>query len=197
MFDLKQYPLTFAGDALEPYMSARTVDFHYNKHMAAYIKNLNGFIEGTEWSGKGLDEIIAKTAGNPTTSGIFNNAAQVFNHAFFFATLRKDSGTAFPAALNDAFGGFDKFAAEFKEAAVGVFGSGWAWLIHEDGQYKITKGLNADNPIAHGAAPILCLDVWEHAYYLDYQNRRGDFADAFLNHLVDWNIVEKRIAAIT
>ena len=203
MFMLLQYPLNFVRDGLEPFMSAQTIDFHYGKHMDGYIKNLNGLIAGTDYENLPLEEIIKKAAqelADPVpgsaarprndTQKIFNNAAQVFNHDFFFRGLSLDLRAEFPKKIADAFGSWDKFLADFKAAATGVFGSGWAWLVRdESGALKIETTANGDTPIAHGRKPILCLDVWEHAYYLDYQNRRPDFVDAFLTHLVNWDFV--------
>ncbi|MCL2331698.1 MAG: superoxide dismutase [Proteobacteria bacterium] len=201
MFALLQYPLNFVRDGLEPFMSAQTIDFHYGKHMDGYIKNLNGLIAGTDYENLPLEEIIKKAAaaGAPAQK-IFNNAAQVFNHDFFFRGLSLDLHAEFPKKIADAFGSWDKFLADFKAAATGVFGSGWAWLVRdtspqggagagESGALKIETTANGDTPIAHGRKPIMCLDVWEHAYYLDYQNRRADFVDAFLTHLVNWDFV--------
>ncbi|MDR1072038.1 MAG: superoxide dismutase [Rickettsiales bacterium] len=189
MFELNQFSLPFKNGGLEPFMSAKTIEFHYGKHLDTYIKNLNGLIGGTEMENLPLVEIIKKSDGKA-----FNNAAQVFNHDFFFKGLALDNGAKFPKILADAFGGMEKFAAEFRAAAVGIFGSGWAWLSRgSDGKFLIETMANADTPLVHGRAPILALDVWEHAYYLDYQNRRADFADAFLAHLINWDVISERI----
>jgi len=177
MFALDQFPLPFARDSLEPYISARAVGFHYDKHLGAYISNLNELVKGTGLEGMELQHIVRDSDGK-----IFDNAAQILNHAFFFAGL-KNSGGQVPAEIA---GAFKDFKAEFKAAALSVFGSGWAWLVEEGGKLLITTTANADTPVRHGQKPLLTLDVWEHAYYLDYQNRRGDFIDAFLDHLVDW-----------
>ncbi|MCL2338415.1 MAG: superoxide dismutase, partial [Proteobacteria bacterium] len=163
-----------------------TVDYHYGKHLDTYIKNLNGLIAGTKYEKLPLEKIVTESATDADAKKIFNNAAQTFNHHFFFFGLKRDGATAMPKQIADAFGGADKFNAAFKEAALGVFGSGWVWLTAD---MKIITTPNADTPIAHGQKPILTLDVWEHAYYLDHQNRRGDFIDAFLNHLIDWEWV--------
>lgn len=188
MFELSNYPLAFKRDALAPFMSAETIDFHYGKHLDTYIKNLNGFIDGTDYAALPLIDIIKKSF-DEKAQKIFNNAAQVFNHNFFFEGLEKDSVATAPTKIISHFGSLENFKKEFKAAAVGVFGSGWAWLVLDAGELKIVQYSNADTPIAHGAAPVLCLDVWEHAYYLDYQNRRADFADAFLEHLINWKFV--------
>jgi Fe-Mn family superoxide dismutase len=189
VFALNQFPLPFANDGLKPFMSEKTVDFHHGKHLDTYIKNLNGLAEGTEFADMPLAEIVKTSSGKT-----FNNAAQVFNHGFFFAGLARDNGAKFPAVLADAFGGMEQFVSQFRAAANGVFGSGWAWLSRDaGGKFLIETAANADNPLAHGRTPLLALDVWEHAYYLDYQNRRADFVDAFLEHLVNWDVVSKRM----
>lgn len=172
MFSLDQFPLPWPADALEPYISARTIGFHYEKHLGGYIKNLNALIAGTEFENMLLIEIIQKTGGKT-----FNNAAQIYNHDFFFKCLKKDDATPLENK--------EKIKADIRTAANGVFGSGWAWLTAAG----VETTANADTPIAHGRMPALCLDVWEHAYYLDYQNRRNDFIDAFLEHLVNWEFV--------
>ncbi|MDR2413145.1 MAG: superoxide dismutase [Rickettsiales bacterium] len=192
MFSLEQFPLNFAPDALAPYMSADTINYHHGKHLDAYIKNLNGLIAGNDYEKLSLQEIITKSSNDDSAKKIFNNAAQVFNHDFFFSMLAKDSGAAFPKKIAEAFGSKEKFMEEFKTSALAVFGSGWTWLADDGGKLKIISTANADTPVAHGIRPILSLDVWEHAYYLDHQNRRADFIDAFLNHLVDWSKVEEK-----
>lgn len=189
MFSIDQYPLNFPHDALAPYMSADTINFHYGKHLATYIKNLNDLIAGTDYDGMALDDIIKKSSVDTNATKIFNNAAQVFNHNFFFAGMRRDTGAQVPTKIANAFGSADKFLDEFRAAALGVFGSGWAWLVDDGGNLRIITTANADTPIAHGMRPILTIDVWEHAYYFDYQNRRADFIDAYLAHLVDWDWV--------
>ncbi len=195
MFLLTQFPLPFETTELEPYMSQTTLDFHHGKHLATYIKNLNDLIAGTPYEPMPLREIIIKSAGDNNAKKIFNNAAQVFNHNFFFHCLRRNTGTAqIPDEIMRAFGDADKFKSQFKSAATAVFGSGWTWLVRDtDGKIKIMSTANADTPIAHGIRPILTLDVWEHAYYLDYQNRRGDFIDAFLNNMVNWDFVAENL----
>ncbi len=186
MFSLDQFPLPFAMDALVPYMSAETVKFHYGRHMDTYIKNLNKLIAGTEFESMGLGDIIMRTAGHADTQKVFNNAAQVFNHAFFFQGLRRDCPRAMPDEIADSFGGVDGFRREFKAHATEVFGSGWTWLVHDGTDLKIMNTKDADTPMVHHMRPILTLDVWEHAYYLDYQNRRAEYIDAFLEHMINW-----------
>lgn len=189
MFSLTQFPLQFSEKALMPYMSETTLQCHHGKHLATYIKNLNDLITGTEYEAMPLDEIIIKSATDPNAKKIFNNAAQVFNHNFFFRCLSPNGGGNIPEVISKAFGGKEKLVTEFKSAAAGLFGSGWAWLVKDNNTLKIMTTTNADTPIAHGIVPIMALDVWEHAYYLDYQNRRTDFINTFLNNLVNWNFV--------
>jgi Fe-Mn family superoxide dismutase len=168
--------LPYAKDALAPVISANTLEFHYGKHHRAYVDNVNKLIAGTELAEADLETVIKKVAGDPAKVGIFNNAAQVWNHSFYWKCLK-------------AFGSYEKFIEELKNAGVTQFGSGWAWLILDGGQLKIMKTANADTPIAHGVKPLLTLDVWEHAYYLDYQNRRPDYLAALIANLIDWDFV--------
>ncbi|MFS8782728.1 superoxide dismutase [Synechococcus sp. R6-6] len=196
-FELPALP--YPADALKPYMSAETFSYHHGKHHAAYVANLNKLIEGTDLANKSLEEIIKATFGDPNKAGIFNNAAQVWNHTFFWESMKPGGGGAptGPIAdkINADFGGYDKFAEAFKTAAATQFGSGWAWLVLDNGTLKVTKTPNAENPLVHGQTPLLTLDVWEHAYYLDYQNRRPDFISAYLEHLVNWDAANARLAA--
>ncbi len=189
MFSLTQFPLQFDESALAPYMSGDTLNCHHGKHLATYIKNLNDLAANTNYADMPLDKIIIESATDENAKKIFNNAAQVFNHDFFFHCLTPNGGGNVPKEIADAFGGADKFRDEFKSAAAGVFGSGWAWIATDGNNLKIMTTANADTPMAHGMRAILALDVWEHAYYLDYQNRRADFIDAFLNHMVNWNFI--------
>ncbi|MGY2880416.1 superoxide dismutase [Thermostichus sp. OS-CIW-28] len=196
-FELPALP--YPADALKPYMSAETFSYHHGKHHAAYVANLNKLIEGTDLANKSLEEIIKATFGDPNKAGIFNNAAQVWNHTFFWESMKPGGGGAptGPIAdkINADFGSYDKFVEAFKTAAATQFGSGWAWLVLEDGTLKVTKTPNAENPLVYGQTPLLTLDVWEHAYYLDYQNRRPDFISAYLEHLVNWDAANARLAA--
>lgn len=175
---------------LEPYMSENTFNFHYGKHYKTYVDNLNKAVVGTDFEKMSLSEIIVKTAGKSEYTVIFNNAAQAWNHEFFWKSMRKNGGgepgSELKQRLEKDFGSVEKFKETFKAVAVSQFGSGWAWLVDNDGKLEVMKTSNADNPIAHGLKPILTIDVWEHAYYLDYQNRRADFVDAFLEQLVNW-----------
>ena len=180
--------LPYASDALEPYISTTTMEFHYGKHHKAYVDNLNKLIAGTPFADLSLEEIIKETAGNEKVQAIFNNAAQAWNHNFFWHCMSADGGKAPKGVLlkkiEDAFGSYDQFCEDFTNAAVSQFGSGWAWLVEDkDGKLSIMKTANADTPLAHGLKALLTVDVWEHAYYLDYQNRRADFVKTFLTHL--------------
>jgi Fe-Mn family superoxide dismutase len=191
-------PLPYAANALEPYMSANTFSFHHAKHHNAYVTNLNNLIKDTPMSQMGLEEIILESAKDPAKGGIFNNAAQVWNHTFFWHCMKPQGGGAPTGAIaekiDEAFGSYAAFVEQFKAAAVGQFGSGWAWLVVENGVLKITKTPNADLPMAHGQTALLTVDVWEHAYYLDYQNRRPDFVQSFLDNLVNWDYVNQNLA---
>ncbi len=186
--------LPYAKDALEPYISARTLEFHHGKHHQAYVTNLVKLIAGTDMENMALEDIVRKCAGDASKAGIFNNAAQVWNHTFYWNCMKKNGGGKPSAGLmkkiEDSFGGFDKFVGEMKNAAATQFGSGWAWLVLDGGRVGIEKTSNADNPLAHGRRALLTIDVWEHAYYLDYQNRRPDYIAAFFEKLVNWDYAE-------
>ena len=196
-FELPALP--YEPTALEPFISANTLSFHHGKHHLAYVNNLNGLIKDTDLAGKSLEEIIlAAWADRPAKQGIFNNAAQVWNHTFFWNSLKKNGGGKptgkILAKIEADIGSFDKFIEEFKAAATTQFGSGWAWLVLDtDGKLKITKTGNAETPLTAGQKPLLTVDVWEHAYYLDYQNRRPDFVQAFIDHLINWEFVEANL----
>lgn len=188
MFNLAEYPLSFRENELEPFMSAETVKIHHDRHLATYIANLNKLIANTKYANMDLHEIIVNSVNDESATKIFNNAAQVYNHEFFFNCLGRGHNFV-PDVITDAFGGAAEFKEKFKSVANDVFGSGWVWLIRRDEKFEIIATKNADTPIAHGIKPLLTLDLWEHAYYLDWQNRRGDFVDAFLENLVDWKFV--------
>jgi len=184
-------PLPYAEDALEPVYSANTISFHYGKHHQAYVDNLNKVIAGTDLEDKPLEEIIAAVAGDAAKAGVFNNAAQVWNHTFFWNSMKPGGGGAptgaVAAGIDAAFGSYDAFVADFKAAAVGRFGSGWAWLVAEGDALKIVTTPNAEMPVPRGQKALITVDVWEHAYYLDYQNRRPDFVQAFFDKLANWD----------
>jgi Fe-Mn family superoxide dismutase len=192
--------LPYAENALEPHYSAKTISFHYGKHHKTYVDNLNKLIAGTPLESKSLEEIIMASAGDSSKAGLFNNAAQVWNHTFFWNGMRAGGGGKpkgdLAARIDSAFGGYEKFAEQFKAAAVGRFGSGWAWLVLDGGALKITSTANAETPVAGKQTALLTVDVWEHAYYLDYQNRRPDFVQAFLDHLVNWDFVAANLAKV-
>jgi Fe-Mn family superoxide dismutase len=190
MFHLNDFPLPFRETDLVPYMSVETVQFHYGKHLATYIANLNKLIADTKYADMDLREIIINSARDENAQKIFNNAAQIFNHEFFFNCLGRGGNTMVPDLISDAFGGAAEFKEKFKAIANSVFGSGWVWLTHDNANgFEIIATKNADTPIAHGIKPVLTLDLWEHAYYLDFQNRRADFIDTFLESLIDWKFV--------
>ena len=194
-FELPRLP--FPKDALEPHMSAQTLDFHHGKHHQAYVTALNALIKGQPFENQSLEQIIKATYKDASKTGVFNNAAQVWNHSFFWDSL-KPKGGGMPsgdlaAAIERDCGGLDKFREAFKAAAVGQFGSGWAWLVAEGGRLKILATPNAVNPLAEGQHALLCCDVWELAYYLDFQNRRPDFVQTFLDHLVNWDFAARTL----
>lgn len=189
--------LPFGKDALEPHISAKTLEFHHGKHHNAYVTNLTKLIAGTPLENLNLEEIIMKSSKDTSMTGIFNNSAQVWNHTFYWNCMKKNGGGKpsgkLAAAIDKAFGSFDKFIEEMKNAATTQFGSGWAWLVKEGDALKIMKTSNADTPMVHGAKALLTIDVWEHAYYLDYQNRRPDYITAFFENLVNWDFVESQM----
>ena len=185
--------LPYAKNALEPHISARTLEFHHDKHHKAYVDNANKLLEGTDLARLDLEAIIKKAAGDPSKAGIFNNAAQVWNHSFYWKCMKPGGGGAPTGAIaqkiNADFGSYEKFVEEFKNAGATQFGSGWAWLVLDGDSLKITKTPNAENPMVQGKKPLLVVDVWEHAYYLDYQNRRPDYLTAFVDKLIYWDFV--------
>lgn len=190
--------LPYPENALEPHYSAKTIGFHHGKHHRAYVDNLNKLITGTPLEAKPLEEIIMASAGDAAKTGIFNNSAQVWNHTFFWSCMRPGGGGRpkgdLATRIDATFGGYEKFAEQFKATAVGRFGSGWGWLVLDGGVLKITSTANADTPMTSKQRALLTVDVWEHAYYLDYQNRRPDFVQAFLDHLVNWDFVAANLA---
>lgn len=191
-------PLPYELTALEPYMSARTLDFHYNKHHAGYLSKLESAIRNTPLADLELEEIVRRT----DDQSVFQNAAQTWNHTLFWSSMcppesheAKPSGTLMQCIERDL-GGFDEFRASFAEVASGEFGSGWAWLVADrEGKLHVESTSDADNPLRDAEFPILTLDVWEHAYYLDYQNERGKYIEAFLDHLVNWQFAQRNFDA--
>ncbi|MGD9511274.1 MAG: superoxide dismutase [Geminicoccaceae bacterium] len=194
-FELPDLPYDY--EALAPYMSAKTLHLHHDKHHQAYVTNLNNLIEGTEFAGKSLEDIVTGSYGDAAKQGIFNNAGQHWNHNLFWRIMRKGGGGSpggeLAKRIDDAFGSFDAFKEQFKTAGVTQFGSGWAWLAVQGDQLKVMKTPNGENPLVHGMRPILGIDVWEHAYYVDYENRRPEYLAAFLNNLVNWDEVEAEL----
>ena len=195
-FELPALP--YAQDGLEPHITANTLSFHYGKHHNTYVVNLNNLTKDTPLADKSLEDVIKAVAGDASKAGIFNNAAQVWNHTFYWNSMKPGGGGAptgdLAAKIDAAFGSLDKFKEEFKAAAVGQFGSGWAWLVADGGSLKIVKTGNAETPITTGVTPLITCDVWEHAYYLDFQNRRPDYVQAFLDNLVDWDFAAANLA---
>jgi Fe-Mn family superoxide dismutase len=182
-------PLPYSNDALAPYgMSQETLEYHYGKHHQTYVNNLNNLVKGTADEDAALEDIIAKADG-----GLFNNSAQVWNHTFFWSCLAPDAGGKpsgdVASKIDAAFGSYDDFRKAFTEAATTQFGSGWAWLIDNGGTLEVTKTANADNPLKHGQKALLTLDVWEHAYYIDFRNARPGFIDNFFDKLLNWDFV--------
>lgn len=194
-FELPALP--YPQDALEPYMSARTLEFHHGKHHQAYVTALNNLIKDTPLASKSLEDIVRESFGKPDLQGVFNNAGQHWNHQLFWPSLKKGGGGALPSELETRivrdFGSVDAFKEAFTQAGVTQFGSGWAWLIVDNGVLKVTKTANGENPVAHGKVTLFGVDVWEHSYYLDYQNRRADYLKAVLNNLANWEFVADRL----
>lgn len=193
-------PLPYAESALEPVISARTVGFHYGKHHKGYVDKLNELIAGGELADLPLETIVAKTAGNAEQVAIFNNAAQVWNHDFYWRSLKPGGGGkpsgGLARAIDATFGGHDELKKQLATAATSQFGSGWAWLVVDQRALKVVKTANADNSLTRGQTPLLTIDVWEHAYYLDYQNRRADHVNALLDSLVSWDLAAENFARV-
>ena len=192
-------PLPYDKSALEPHISAKTLEIHHGKHHQAYVTKLNELVAGTDLENKSLEEVILASAKDTSKAAIFNNSAQVWNHTFYWHSMKpagggKPSGEL-AAQIDADFGSFDKFKEEFKNAGITQFGSGWAWLVLDGGKLKITKTGNADLPLAHGQTALLTADVWEHAYYVDYQNRRPDYLQVFLDNLANWEFAAQNFAA--
>jgi superoxide dismutase, Fe-Mn family len=191
-------PLPYAQDALAPVISAETLSFHYGKHHKAYVDNLLKLVAGTELAEQPLEAVIKAVAGKPEKAGVFNNAAQIWNHTFFWNSLKPSGGGAPTGAvakgIDAAFGSYENFKKEFANAAMTQFGSGWAWLVADQGQLRVVKTPNADTPLTTGQKALLTIDVWEHAYYLDYQNRRADFVAAVIDKLLNWEFANANLA---
>ena len=190
-------PLPWAENALDPVISANTISFHYGKHHAAYVKKLNELVAGTRYAQMPLERVIVETAGHPDSQKLFNQAAQAWNHTFFWNCLTAKAGGKpsgdLASRIDAELGGYDKFKEDFIKAAVECFGSGWAWLADHNGRLQIIALPNAGTPLANGATPLLTVDVWEHAYYLDYQNERPKFVTAVVDKLLNWKFAAEQL----
>jgi superoxide dismutase, Fe-Mn family len=192
-------PLPYADTALEPLISANTLSFHYGKHHKTYVDNLNKLVEGKDLAQMSLEQVINHSAGKADMVGVFNNAAQTWNHTFYWNSLKPNGGGkptgSLATMIDKAFGDYDSFKKEFANAAVTQFGSGWAWLVKDGDSLKVVKTANADVPFTKGQKPLLTIDVWEHAYYLDYQNLRAKYVEALIDKLLNWEFAEKNLSA--
>jgi Fe-Mn family superoxide dismutase len=190
--------LPYAENALEPVISAKTISFHYGKHHKAYVDNCNKLVQGTPLEKMSLEQIIVTTSGKADQSAIFNNAAQAWNHTFYWNSLRPASAAKIPDTLkvliDKSFGSVDTFKSVFAQAAVSQFGSGWAWLVKDGDKLKVIKTANAENPLPSGLIPLLTIDVWEHAYYLDYQNKRADYVKTLIDKMLNWDFAVKNFS---
>ena len=197
-FELPDLP--YAYDALAPYMSAETLEFHHDKHHQAYVTKGNEMLAGTDWEGKALEDIVRHAGANDTA--LLNQVGQHYNHIHFWNWMKPNGGgTSLPgnlqAAIDSDLGGYEKFKADFMAAGAGQFGSGWCWLAVKDGKLEVMKTANGDNPLTHGASPILGCDVWEHSYYIDYRNARPKYLEAFVDSLINWEYVAEMFEAAT
>ena len=194
-FELPSLP--YANDALAPYMSSETLDFHHGKHHQTYVTNLNNLLKDHELQGSSLEDIVVKTSKDASMAGIFNNAGQHWNHLLFWQCMKPNGGGSIPSELegrlNSDFGSVEQFKEAFIQAGTTQFGSGWAWLAIDNGKLVVTKSPNASNPLVDGMKPILGCDVWEHSYYIDYRNKRPDYLKAFLDSLVNWEFVASQL----
>jgi Fe-Mn family superoxide dismutase len=200
MMSFKLPDLPYAHDALAPYMSRETLEYHHDKHHKAYVDNGNKLLEGSGLEGKSLEEVVKGSFGK--NAGLFNNAGQHYNHTHFWQWMKPNGGGdkipgKIKAKIDSDLGGVAKMKEDFTQAGVTQFGSGWAWLAVKDGKLIVSKTPNGENPLVHGATPILGCDVWEHSYYIDYRNRRPDYLKAFLDHLVNWEHAEEMFVAAT
>ena len=194
-FELPSLP--YANDALAPYMSSETLDFHHGKHHQTYVTNLNNLLKDHELQSSSLEDIVVKTSKDASMAGIFNNAGQHWNHILFWQCMKPNGGGSIPSELegrlNSDFGSVEQFKEAFIQAGTTQFGSGWAWLAIDNGKLVVTKSPNASNPLVNGMKPILGCDVWEHSYYIDYRNKRPDYLKAFLDSLVNWEFVASQL----
>jgi Fe-Mn family superoxide dismutase len=194
-FELPSLP--YASDALAPYMSSETLDFHHGKHHQTYVTNLNNLVKDSDMQDASLEDIVIKSSKDASMAGIFNNAGQHWNHILFWQCMKPNGGGAMPSELENRissdFGSVDQFKEAFVQAGTTQFGSGWAWLAINNGKLVVTKSANASNPLVEGMKPILGCDVWEHSYYIDYRNKRPDYLKAFLDNLVNWEFVSSQL----
>ena len=194
-FELPRLP--YANDALAPYMSSETLDFHHGKHHQTYVTNLNNLVKDTDMKDSSLEDIVVKSSKDSSMAGIFNNAGQHWNHILFWQCMKPNGGGSMPSELESRItsdlGGIDQFKEAFIQAGTTQFGSGWAWLAIDNGKLVVTKSPNASNPLVDGMKPILGCDVWEHSYYIDYRNKRPDYLKAFLDSLVNWEFVASQL----
>ena len=194
-FELPSLP--YASDALAPYMSSETLDFHHGKHHQTYVTNLNNLVKDSDMQDASLEDIVIKSSKDASMAGIFNNAGQHWNHILFWQCMKPNGGGAMPSELENRissdFGSVDQFKEAFVQAVTTQFGSGWAWLAIDNGKLVVTKSANASNPLVEGMKPILGCDVWEHSYYIDYRNKRPDYLKAFLDNLVNWEFVSSQL----
>lgn len=194
-FELPSLP--YASDALAPYMSSETLDFHHGKHHQTYVTNLNNLVKDSDMQDASLEDVVIKSSKDSSMAGIFNNAGQHWNHILFWQCMKPNGGGAIPSELenriNSDFGSVDQFKEAFVQAGTTQFGSGWAWLAIDNGKLVVTKSANASNPLVEGMKPILGCDVWEHSYYIDYRNKRPDYLKAFLDNLVNWEFVSSQL----
>ena len=194
-FELPSLP--YEKDALAPYMSSETLDFHHGKHHQTYVTNLNNLVKDSDMQDASLEDIVVKSSKDSSMAGIFNNAGQHWNHILFWQCMKPNGGGAMPSELenriNSDFGSVDQFKEAFVQAGTTQFGSGWAWLAIDNGKLVVTKSANASNPLVDGMKPILGCDVWEHSYYIDYRNKRPDYLKAFLDNLVNWEFVTSQL----
>ena len=194
-FELPSLP--YASDALAPYMSSETLDFHHGKHHQTYVTNLNNLVKDSDMQDASLEDIVIKSSKDASMAGIFNNAGQHWNHILFWQCMKPNGGGAMPSELekriSSDFGSVDQFKEAFVQAGTTQFGSGWAWLAIDNGKLVVTKSANASNPLVEGMKPILGCDVWEHSYYIDYRNKRPDYLKAFLDNLVNWEFVSSQL----
>lgn len=195
-YELPDLPYDYT--ALEPHISKSTLEFHHDKHHAGYVNKFNAAVKETDFDNQPIEAVITSVADNPDQSGLFNNAAQAWNHTFYWNSMKSDGGGkpagALAKKIDADFGSYDQFVDAFKAAGAGQFGSGWAWLVLDGDQLKVTKTLNAVNPLVSNQVPLLTMDVWEHAYYLDYQNQRPEYIATFLNKLVNWDFAAQNLA---